>query len=130
MFNKTILAIMPRQPAEQHNTYVNMVDPSIEKGARFLDEVQEKAAERITHAMLVDAPAIEAKLVTYDLSRSFESGSFEHHMAFTINGRQFDLRLSTSEDTDIAKALAEKLTQAILVQIAPSTLHYITRKAY
>ena len=120
-----------RSGGDTHNhTHIEMVDPSVEKGARFLDEVQEKAAARITNAILVDVPSINARLVTYDLSRSFESDSLEHRLVFTVNDKPFTLNMRTQENEDLLKALVDKITNELLRQIAPSTLKMLTRKAY
>ncbi len=126
-------SIAGRRGGDTHNhTHIEMADPSIEKGARFLDETQAKAAERITNAILVDVPSIAARLVTYDLQRIMESGNLDHHIAFTINGKPFNIRLSTSEDEDIFKTLADKLTHELLTQLTTSTTHQLSlyRKVY
>ncbi len=117
-------ALGRRDGSITHNhTHIEMVDPSIEKGARFLDEVQEKAAARITNAMLVDIPSIDAKLISYDVERLMESDTTEQRIAFKVNGREFDLRVPSDRGEEPAiKALVEQVTMAILKQIPPSTL--------
>lgn len=127
MFNRTVLAF-GGGTTHEHHTHVEMVDPSIEKGARFLDEVQTKAAERITETLLVDVPGIEAQLVRYDLSRSFDTGALEHRVAFRVNGKPFDFHLSTDQDAEAVKLLIEKITDTLLRQIAPSTIMQLTKR--
>lgn len=102
---------------EHHHTNVQMVDPSIEKGARFLDEVQAKAHERIVHAMLLECPDIGVTVVKYEVERVFQNMTARHRIAFTINGREFDLSLN-HEDWEkperIVEIVVEKIAGAIL----------------
>lgn len=109
------------------HTHVNMVDPSVEKGARFLDEVQKEAESRITKLVLADVPTIDAKLVLYEAERSFETMAVNQHVAFKINGKEFDIRVKGDgalgeRPEDIIRRLADALTKEILRQINPSLL--------
>lgn len=104
---------------EHHHTTIEqkLVDPSIEKGARFLDEVQAKAHERIVHAMLLECPDIGVTVVKYEVERIMASMDTRHRIAFTINGREFDLSLN-HEDWEkperIVEIVVEKIAGAIL----------------
>lgn len=102
---------------EHHHTHVEMVDPSIEKGARFLDEVQAKAHERIVHAMLLECPDIGVTVVKYEVERAFHTMDTRHRIAFTINGHEFDLGLEHGDwekPERIIEIVAEKIGRVIL----------------
>lgn len=122
MFNTTVLSV-PR-PVE-HHTHIDMVDPSVEKGARFLNDVQKEAEARLVNAVLVDVPSIAAQLVTFDSQTSFESGVVHHHAAFKINGQNFTVRFESGDvqdrAPDLAKAIIDELALAIAKQINPAT---------
>ena len=127
MFNKTVLAF---DGPTHHHTHIEMVDPSVEKGARFLNEVQQEAEKRIVKHLLADVPSIGAKLVLYDISRSFETEATHHRMAFKINGHEFDMKLDSDPYDNTAPAieqLAAALTHEILRQIAPSTFRQLEK---
>lgn len=123
MFNTTVLA--PRTEHRHEHVHVTQVDPSVEKGARFLNEVQAEAEKRITKAVLVDVPSIDAWLVTYKAEQSFETFGSQHRMAFKINGKEFNLRVDLDSETgraDAVRQLAEQMTREILGQIQPHVL--------
>jgi hypothetical protein len=95
---------------------VQMVDPSIEKGARFLDEVQEKAHERIVSAMLLEVPAIGIHAVAYECARSVADQKMRHRLAFIINGQQFDLDVS-HEEFERPEAMVKLIVDTIATEI-------------
>ncbi len=122
MFDK-ILLTTPR--ASEHHTHVTMVDPSVEKGARFLNDVQREAEKRILNVLVQEVPAISAKLVHYDVETNLAEGKTMHFVAFTINGHEHKVRLTGPDGQRAQEALnavSERLTEEILRQMSPTTL--------
>ncbi len=128
MFDKTIVHV-PRQPASvvQH---VQMVDPSIERGARFLDEVQQRAQARITEAMLIDVPGINVQLVGYSASRNMADLSDRHAIAFKINGQTVSIDVDHSDwerPEAIIKLVTDKIAETVLKQVLQASQPLVRR---
>jgi len=121
MFDRTVLAF-GGPTHEHHHTHVEMVDPSIEKGARFLDEVQREAEKRVTDAVLLGVPSIDAKLVSYRMDRDFRTGTDLHIVAFKINGRVFKETFAKDEYSEeaVMDFLLRSLSLTLLEQMAPT----------
>lgn len=105
-----------------HTTRVEMVDPSVEKGARFLKEVQTKAEELLVSRQLIGTTAFEANLVRYEMWRDISRLCKDTYVAFTVNGRQFNERVSTPEGfhnsgTSEAEQIFHQIATAITAQI-------------
>ena len=104
-------------------THVNvtMVDPCVEKGARFLKEVQDKAAGNIVEALLVDVPGIDAQVVKYQASLDNAANVIRQRCAFRINGHVFDVRTETYDDdgsrAEMVKALADAIAKEITKRV-------------
>lgn len=129
MFDRTVLAF-GGPTHEHHHTHIEMVDPSIEKGARFLDEVQAKAQQRITEAVLVGVPGIEITAARYDYCMEQMTGTGRHRLAFRINGKPYDVPVSTAERDDpqtivrkLAEAVAAEIVRQAVIPSITKTLH-------
>lgn len=117
MFNRTLLAV---GGDSHHHTHVEMVDPSVEKAARFLDETVKEAHKRVVSAMLIDVPAIGVQVVRYEAEISHSDGQRHHRIAFTLNGRQFDVGVSHDEFDDTQKIVGiviDHIAKAIAARV-------------
>lgn len=118
MFNRYALVV---GGAQHHHTHVEMVDPSIEKGARFLDEVQREAEKRILSAAALEVPSIEAKLMHYEVQSDLASGNILHQFVARINGRPVKATLSHSD-------MALRGTDAVLTWLVTEIAKEVTRQ--
>lgn len=128
MFDKTVVALGQR--GETHHHHTTVVDPSVEKAARFLDEVQEKALSRIVGAWLVELPAVNVQAIRYDLAADFVTPSLRHRVAFKIGGKTVDFAMKTGEGDDpeaIAKGVVDKIAEQIWLQAGAPVVARILR---
>lgn len=95
MFNRSMLAAVDARHTTHNHTTVQLVDPSVEKGARFLNEIEEKAADRIVQTMLVGTDGFKARFVLFEQARNIASMSTETFVAFEVNGQRYQERITT-----------------------------------
>lgn len=107
LFGPKTVWIAPAGGATHHHTHVEMVDPSIEKGARFLSEVQAEAAKRVVSTVLVDVPSIDAKLVLFEQEVEVASGDLLQLVTFKINGHEIAERIRVDRATTKRAASVE-----------------------
>lgn len=122
MFNTTILA--PRQVHE--HIHIEIVDPSIEKAARFLDETQAEAHKRLVEALLLSVPGIDVHAVQYEMAVSSATLKRRHHISFRLNGKTFDIGLD-SEEYDNLETVVGKIAETIAREILNAAAAAITR---
>jgi hypothetical protein len=115
MFDRHIIAL-PGRSETHHHTHVQMVDPSIEKGARFLNEVEKEAHARVVSALLLEVPGINVAAVKYECDLEPMMGRMRHRLAFKLNDQPIDLDLTT-EDYDTPEAVVRKIMDHIAVEL-------------
>lgn len=113
MFDKIVAVVPPGRQTHNHHVTVNMPETTPEKAAELLDGLRKEAATYVKNAVLVDVPGIDCKVVTYDLCRNDWELAYEHRVAFTLNGKPYDLALRHSEDRHGGKNVAEEVCLAI-----------------
>lgn len=96
MFNRSAL-YFGGDTHRHHHTHVEMVDPSVEKGARFLNEIEEKAADRVLQTMLVGTKGFDSQFIMFEKARNIATMSTETFVAFSVNGRLYQERISTPD---------------------------------
>lgn len=115
MFDTKVLALIGGRP-QHHHTRIEMVDPSVEKGAKHLDKVQQAAQDRIVEALLLTVPSIEVSAVQYESDIVYASRQHRHRLAFKLNGRPIDVGLSTEEYAS-REAMVAKIAEAIAGEV-------------
>lgn len=105
-----------------HTTRVEMVDPSVEKGARFLNEVQTKAGELLVSRQLIGTTEFDANLVRFEMWRDVSRLCKDTYIAFKVNGREYSHRMSTPEGwhgnpTGEAEEMFHQIATAITAKI-------------
>lgn len=104
-------------PEHHEHTHVQMVDPSVEKGARFLDETLREAHKRVVSSMLVEVPEIGIRVVRYELDRVMATDQRRHRICFTLNGREIDVGLDRDDWEDmrcIVAIVAEHIAAEVM----------------
>lgn len=129
MFDTTILA--PRTVHEHR--HIKMVDPSVEKGARFLADTEREAQKRITAAFVAEIGDTGIQVVAYDVAINNINGVQQHRLAFKLNGTTYDVPVdipmwqAPDAMTKIAKVVAEKISAEIISAIAPTLVNSALR---
>lgn len=113
MFDKIVAVVPPGQQTHNHHVTVNLPEATPEKAAALLDGLRKEAAEHVRNAVLVDVPGIDCKVVTYDLCRNDWELAYEHRVAFTINGKPYDIALRHSDDRTGGKEVVDEVCLAI-----------------
>lgn len=112
MFGPKIVAYTDRRETHHHE-HVERVDPTVQPAAKFLREVETEAHKGVVSAMLASVESIGIDFVVYELERSLVDGTLRHRCAFKINGKQFDIGLSTAE-----REKPEEITMKVVEHIA------------
>ncbi len=129
MFNTTILA--PRTVHE--HLHLQMVYPSVEKGARFLADTEREAQRRITAAFVAEIGDTGIQVVGYDVAVNHATQIQQHRLAFKVNGVAYDVPVDIDwydqhkAGNQIAQVVAEKISAAIIAAIAPSLMNQMLR---
>lgn len=136
MFNRSILNAIDASRETHHHTTIQMVDPSVEKGARFLNEIEEKAADRIIQTMLVGTEGFKARFVLFEQHRMIHTMSTETFVAFEVNGQRYQERINTPEpwgvnaheaQREVLHHIATALTAQLMTDLCENHLWRVMR---
>lgn len=126
MFDRALFV----QGGATHNHHITqLVDPSVQKGARFLREVEQEAEKTITNRVLMGAEGFTANVARFEQHRDNHCMQLVHYIAFEINGRQFKEVLKTNDmdrPMEAATIIANALSAAIMTEIFEK-LHWSAR---